>query len=85
MKTYKIPPVFYLDHIARDCGKSGKIVRSAKQYLIVELDDIALDDLYSDASYYSECSDQFDFDNQGLCKSATATVRALNNQLNKGE
>ena len=49
--TYKLPPRFYLDHIARDCGKSGKVVRSTKNYIIVELDADALDDLLSDALY----------------------------------
>jgi len=87
MKTYKIPPRFYLDHIARDCGESGKIVRSTKQYLIVQLDDLALDDLLGDARFYSseDMRGAFDPSLTGLIASARATVRALKNQLEKGE
>ena len=75
--TLRIPPVFYLDHLARECGKSGKIIRSGKSYLIVELDDAALDDLMSDASYYVECADTFDPSIRGLVFSARATLRAI--------
>lgn len=74
---YKIPPRFYFDHLARECGKSGKIVSSAKNYLIVELDDIALSDLLSDASYYSESNDISDPSIRGLVTSARATLRAI--------
>lgn len=76
--TYKIPPRFYLDHLARDCGKSGKVVRSTKNYLIVELDAVALDDLLTDALYYVECADTFDPSIPGLISSARATINALN-------
>lgn len=82
----KIPAKFYLDHRARDCGESGKIVRSTKNYVIVELDPAALDDLIGDADYYA---DMVGFDeyqeNKGVCLSAIATLKAINNQLEKGE
>lgn len=80
--TYKIPPRFYLDHLARDCGKSGKVVRSTKNYLIVELDYQALDDLLTDALYYVECADTFDPPLTGLISSARATINALNKGAN---
>jgi hypothetical protein len=76
-KSYKIPPRFYLDHIARDCGQTGKIVHSTKNYLIVELDDQALNDLLSDALYYIECADTFDPPLTGLISSARATVKKI--------
>jgi hypothetical protein len=76
-KTYRIPPRFYLDHIARGCGETGKIVHSTKNYLIVELDDQALDDLLSDALYYIECADTFDPPLTGLISSARATVKKI--------
>ena len=76
-KSYKIPPRFYLDHVARGCGESGKIVHSTKNYLIVELDDQALDDLLSDALYYIECADTFDPPLTGLISSARATVKKI--------
>ena len=78
--TYRIPPRFYLDHLARDCGKSGKLVRSTKNYLIVKLDADALDDLLSDALYYIECADTFDPPITGLVNSARATINAINKE-----
>lgn len=77
LRTVKIPPVFYFDHLARECGKSGVIVKSMKSYLIVDLDEVAFEDLRSDASYYYECADQFDPPMRGLAASAKATLRAL--------
>ena len=76
-KTYRIPPRFYLDHVARGCGETGKIVHSTKNYLIVELDRQALDDLTSDALYYVECADTFDPPLTGLISSARATLRRI--------
>jgi hypothetical protein len=76
--TFKIPPRFYLDHIARDCGKSGKVVRSTKNYIIVELDADALDDLLTDALYYVECADTFCPPMPALVSSAKATINAIN-------
>jgi hypothetical protein len=74
---YKIPPHFYFDHLSRECGKSGKIVRSTKNYLIVDLDDSALSDLLSDANYYSESGDISDPSIRGLVTSARATLNAI--------
>ena len=76
-KTYKIPPRFYLDHLARGCGESGKVIRTTKNHLIVELDAVALDDLLTDALYYVECADTFDPPITGLIASARATVKAI--------
>jgi hypothetical protein len=76
-ETYKIPTRFYLDHLARDCGNSGKIVKQKSNYLIVELDALALDDLISDALYYIECADTFDPPMTGLIASARATLKAI--------
>jgi hypothetical protein len=73
---YKIPPRFYFDHLARECGKSGKIVRSANNYLIVDLDDVALSDLLSDANYYAENGDMSP-ELRGLTLSARATIKAI--------
>ena len=81
----KLPAKFYLDHRARDCGESGKIVHSTKNYLIVELDSVALDDLLSDADYYASLQGADFQENKGVCLSARATVKAINNQLVKGE
>jgi hypothetical protein len=81
----KLPKKFYADHRARECGQTGKIVSSTKNYYIVELDQIALDDLIGDALYYIECADMFDPRLPALVSSAKATLRAINNQPTKGE
>ncbi len=81
----KLPARFYLDHRARDCGESGKIVHSTKNYIIVELDAAALDDLIGDADYYASLEHADFYQNKGVCLSARATVKAINNQLIKGE
>jgi hypothetical protein len=81
----KIPARFYLDHRARDCGESGKIVCSTKNYVIVELDSAALDDLIGDADYYASLEGADFQENKGVCLSARATLKAITNQLEKGE
>ena len=83
----KLPARFYLDHRARDCGESGKVLLRTNNYVIVELDDLALDDLLSDADYYASFergSEDFR-ENQGVCLSARATIKAIKNQLENGE
>ena len=80
--TYKIPPRFYLDHVARGCGETGKVVRSTNNSLTVELDPRALDDLLSDALYYIECADTFDPPMPALIASAKATINAINKGAN---
>lgn len=80
----KVPAKFYLDHRARECGESGKLVSSTNNYVIVELDSIALEDLLSDAIYYASLSREDFQENKGVCLSARATVKAINDQLEKG-
>ena len=79
-KTYKVPAKFYRDHIGRDCGQSGKVVQSTKNYYLVELDQLAYDDLLSDALYYIEIADFLDPRMPALVASAKATAKALTNQ-----
>lgn len=79
----KIPALFYMDHRARECGATGKLVSSTKNYVIVELDSIALEDLVSDADYYGSLSREDFRENKGVCLSARATLKAINNQLEK--
>lgn len=81
----KIPTRFYLDHRARECGATGKVVSSNKNYVIVEFDSIALDDLVSDATYYASFTREDFAENKGVCLSARATLKAINDQLEKKE
>ena len=78
--TIVVPSRFYYDHRDRDLP-SGKVIKEyANGKVKVVLSHNELGDLLSDAEYYSECSDQFDSAYQGLCKSATATVKAIQTQ-----
>jgi hypothetical protein len=79
----KLPKRFYLDHRARECGESGLVVSSTNNYIIVELDTVALDDLLSDAIYYASLQNEDYRENRGVCLSARATVKAINDQLTK--
>ena len=82
MKTYKIPPKFYLDHRARGCGDSGKVLKATKTYLIVELDQLAYDDLLSDALYYVEIADTLSPAMPSLIASARAIIKQLTKENN---
>lgn len=82
MKTYRIPPKFYFDHRARACGETGKVIKATKTYLIVELDQLAYEDLLSDALYYVEIADTLSPAMPSLINSARATIKALTNKEN---
>lgn len=73
----KLPKRFYADHRARDCGQSGKVVHSTKNFVTVELDDVAFEDLKSDADYYASFDGEDFHINRGVCLSARATLKAL--------
>lgn len=81
----KLPNYFYADHRARECGASGKVISNTASYTIVELDDTALADLISDADYYASFMGSDFHNNRGLVLSARATIKAINNQLQKEE
>jgi len=80
--TLTVPSKFYYDHRDRDLP-SGKVIKEyANGKVKVVLSHSELNDLLSDAEYYAECADQFGTEYQGLCKSAKATVKAI--QLQTG-
>lgn len=79
----ELPKHFYLDHRARDNGASGKVVCSNKNYITVDLDALALEDLVSDAEVYASFTREDFQENRGLCLSARATLRAITNHLTK--
>jgi len=83
-RTIKIPPRFYQDHRTRDCGQSGRVIKWAKTYVLVELDQEAWDDLYSDADYYGADNSDGWFDSpgmKGIITSARATLRVMKQHL----
>lgn len=82
-QTYKVPQRFYDDHLSRkdDYDNESAPPRRSGVYYVVELDQAAYDDLYSDADYYATMPPgEMDSSYNGLIQSARATVRALKSQ-----
>jgi hypothetical protein len=74
----EVPARFYADHLARECGKTGKILKSKNNSFIVDLDAVSLQDLISDADYYANIDDECLWnENRGLVLSARATLKRL--------
>jgi len=77
--TIKIPKRFYDDHRSRECGQTGKILKEYSSHYLVELDETAWDDLYSDADYYGTDGPGGDFweNYRGVVLSARATLKIM--------
>ena len=78
-KLYVLPKRFYDDHRLRDCGRTGVVLESFTNTIVVQLDNAAFEDLRTDADYYWSCRDQFDSDYKSLCRSAKRTLDYLAN------
>jgi hypothetical protein len=78
---YKLPRVFYFDHVSRDLPEQGatRVVSETKRDVTVSMDAAAYDDLLSDAEHYAT-PDQFGAEFFGLVSSARATARRLREQ-----
>lgn len=78
-KQYRLPPRFYEDHRARDCGLTGQVIRERKSYVLVSLDQESYDDLRSDCEYHIAMAGMGAYDAYyiGLIASARATLRRL--------
>lgn len=76
-KVYTVPATFYLDHLGRDCGQTGKIIRETQTRITVELDDEAYKDLFSDADYYWDCRHDLDMCRPAIIQSAKRTLDVL--------
>jgi hypothetical protein len=75
-RTYRLPPAFYHDHVARDLP-GGRIVRETRRHVFVELELEELEELLDDARHYAYSMAVGGFEGYGLIASARATVRAL--------
>jgi hypothetical protein len=89
IKIYRLPPVFYGDHVARALPENEQAVSryaDAAEHplrnhrVAVELDELGFDELRSDADYYATSMRSAGYDDQGVIASARATVRALDQQ-----
>lgn len=84
MHRLTLPGIFWRDHLDRCSEHDGErvVIRDDGRRVIVELDDEALNDLRSDAGYYSDgvdfCGEKQAY--RPLINSARATVRALARQ-----
>ena len=75
----RVPAKFYHDHDERGCEPFCEPVRQSSRFVWLRLDDQGLDELLDDARHYSD-PDQFGewgSENGGICRSAAATVKAI--------
>lgn len=81
-KRFRVPPAFYDDHLSRDCGETGRIVKRTTRYTIIELDAEAWIDLTTDCQSFIDYASAGAFDDNagafGMTGSARATLRVLN-------
>jgi hypothetical protein len=84
MHVLRVPAIFWNDHFDRCAEHPGlrEILGCNERFVRIRLDDEALADLESDASYYSDgvdfCGEKTAY--RPLIMSARATVRALARQ-----
>ena len=74
--TVAVTTLFYEDHVARDCGQTGKVLRSGKRLTTVLLDEESYKDLLSDADYYRTLEGGYP-EEAALSRSAEATYQRL--------
>ena len=81
MNLIRISRGFYYDHRYRDLD-TPVALRSTKRHVWIDPSDPALAELLSDAKFYS---DPFGFYPEyfGLCMSARATVKSIENFINQ--
>lgn len=79
MHRLTVPGIFWRDHYDRCGSGEANVIADRGRTVLVELDDEALDDLRSDAWYYSPpgAPDGMEGWGQPIIRSAEATVRAL--------
>lgn len=76
--TITVPRTFFKDHLNRGCGETAKVVRETQTTFLVELDQEAWTDLYSDAEYYESFIGTDDYaGNEPIVGSAVRTLARL--------
>lgn len=74
--TYRIPKMFYWDHVARELP-AGTLQRECRHHLVVLLNEEEYEELLSDAKYYAFSMGDGGFDGHALISSALHTFNAL--------
>lgn len=77
--TIQISPIFWDDHMARECTPAIIEQRTSKRRVALTLDDDGLRDLYTDAVYYANGGD-FDPHMRGICTAARNVRVAIREQ-----
>ena len=79
VKQVTIPALFYRDHLNRECGETGIVVKVLGNRITVKLDDKAFQDLVSDADCYADFKRNPDDyrQNKSLVDSAICTLEVL--------
>ena len=73
-----LPAKFYRDHLNRDCGTTGRIVKENQKLITASLDEAAWDDLFSDADFYISMIGSEDYEgNEDIVASAVRTMERL--------
>lgn len=76
--TVAVPWTFFKDHLNRGCGQTAKVIQETKKTFLVELDQEAWADLYSDAEYYESFIGSEDYSsNRSIVDSAVRTLAQL--------
>lgn len=75
-KTYKLAPIFTMDHHDRGCGQTDEVKLQTKTYWAVEMDVDGYRDMLTDAAYYVEFQDEMD-GLESICRSAARVLEVL--------
>ena len=79
--TIKIPRRFYDDHVERDL-EAPPVVKATKTHYWIDAKSEHLDELLSDASHYADMAGYMAPHVFGICRSAAATKRAIQDAVN---
>lgn len=80
--TVTLPHLFYKDHLGRDCGHTGKVIKETKTTFEVILDELAWDDIYSDCEVYVAMIGTQDYEeNKSYIQAAVRTLARLNKAI----
>lgn len=74
--SIRVPRKFYDDHIERDL-EAPAVLRRTKHHYFIDALSPYLEEFLNDAEYYSSMVRYMHPEYRGLCKSATATVKAI--------
>jgi hypothetical protein len=78
--TYTLPATFVLDAFSRGLNV-GTLISSNKKQARIESTEEQINELFSDAAYYSSESKYLGSDFKSICQSAAATMASILKQM----